>query len=423
MRGASRASRHRLAATRLNMTALAAVLLAAGCGSSSSGSSPSSRTPTSVAGPAHGAAPNVAPPADYTAWPEAERSVRHSSQATAKGPQSVHLRWKAALGAATTEGPSVGSDGTIYESTDRGVLHAIDPRTGKDRWTYDGQGPIGGDLSTTAAVLPDGRIAWPGPRHTLFGLSPSGHVLWTVALGGVPLSPVVAGGGTLYVMTTSGELSAVQVSASSAAPRWTIKLGKTSFGSPAIGPDGTVLTTVDNSLVKVRDNGGSGKQLWRFSVAKQVEVSPAVSPTGVTILGTDDGFEYGVSAVGKQLWKHPINTFSYSSPAVADDGTAYFGDNKGALTVVDSSNGTVARTVNATPGAATPGNIWTAPLIDSAGDVYYGTNDGHVYGFAATGSMLFDLSTGKTVASYPALTSDGGLLIGSDDGYLYDIGQ
>lgn len=38
-------------------------------------------------------------------------------------------------------------------------------------------------------------------------------------------------------------------------------------------------------------------------------------------------------------------------------------------------------------------------------------------------ALLFDLNPGKTVASYPALTKDGGLVIGSDDGHLYDIGS
>lgn len=317
----------------------------------------------------------------------------------------------------------MGRDGTVYESNDGGELHAINPRTGKDRWTYDGHGTIGGDLSTTAAVLPGGTIVWPGPRHTVFGLSSAGRLLWTLPVAGVPLSPVVSGTDSFYVMTTNGQLSAVKVSASRAQPRWMITLGKQSFGSPALRPDGVVMTTVDDSLVAIRDEASKAQSLWRFAVAKPVEVSPAVSSAGVTILGTDDGFEYGVSAAGKQLWKHSIGTFSYSSPAVISDGTAYFGDNKGALTVLSAADGHVLRTFDATPGAVKPGNIWTAPLIDSAGDVYYGTNDGHVYGFGPTGTMLFDVSTGKTVASYPALTGDGGLLIGSDDGSLYNIGS
>lgn len=368
-------------------------------------------------------APSSPPPGGYATWPQAENSAAHTSLAATKGPQTAHLRWQAHLGGGVSQGPAIGHDGTIYEANDAGVLHAIDPTTGKDRWTYDGKGKIGGDLSTTAAVLPDRTIAWPGSRNTLFGLTPDGSLRWTVALKGVPLSPAIAGDGTLYVMTENGNLSAITVTGSAAKIRWTVALGKSSFGSPAIRSDGAVLTTVDDDLVAVHDGGGKGTVRWRFAAGKAVEVSPAVTPSGITVLGTDDGFEYGVSPVGKQVWKHPVMGFSYSSPAVVSNVSAWFGDNGGVLTHINPTTGSVLGSTNATPGVKRPGNIWTAPLVDAAGDTYYGTNDGHIYGYGPAGKQLFDLPTGKTVASYPALTADGGLLIGSDDGSLYDIGS
>jgi hypothetical protein len=304
------------------------------------------------------------------------------------------------------------------------VLHAIDPSNGHDRWTFNGKGSIGGDLSTTAAVLPDGDIVWPGPRHMVFGLDAQGKRLWAVDVGGVPLSPVIAGPDEVYVMTTSGVLAALQLDGAKTAPRWTIKLGNQSYGSPVIAPDGVIETTVDDSLVAVRDEGSSARRLWRFTVAKEVEVSPAVGSDGTAILGTNDGFEYAVSSAGKQLWKQPTNSPSYSSPAVSRGGTAYYGDNLGVLTIASAGSGSVLHALKANPGVSTPAvNIWTAPLVDSAGDVYYGTNGGHIYGYSPAGKLLFAIATGKTVASYPALSGGGDLLIASDNGYLYAIGS
>jgi len=349
------------------------------------------------------------------------RAVAHTSQAAVVGPQAGTVKWRAQIGP-TSEGPSIGSDGTIYEASDAGVLHAINPGTGRDQWTFDGHGPIGGDLSTTAAVLPDKTIVWPGSRHTVFGLSPQGQRLWSVDVGGVPLSPAVQSSTDVYVMTGSGSLDAIRVTGGKAVIRWALRLGKSSFGSPVIRHDGVIETTVDDSLVAVKDEGGKAKEAWRFTVGKQVEVSPAVSSDGTTVLGTDDGSEYGVNAAGKQVWKHAINIFSYSSPAVTQNGTTYYGDNSGLLTVANVATGAVTRTLSADPGSAKPGNIWTSPAIDSKGDVYYGTNDGHVYGWSAGGTRLFTVTTGKTVSSYPALSAQGDLLIGSDDGNLYDIG-
>jgi outer membrane protein assembly factor BamB len=348
----------------------------------------------------------------------------HSSEAAARGPVTGHIRWKAHLGGDISEGPSVGPDGTIYESTDAGVLHAINPANGHDLWHFSGGGPIGGDLSTTAAILPDGSIVWPGPRHTVYGLDAGGRKLWTVKVNGVPLSPVIASARLVYVMTTSGVLTAIHVAAARTATRWRLKLGVESFGSPVIRGDGVIETTVDHSLVAVRDEGDTAKQLWRFTVAKKIEVSPSVAADGTAILGTNDGFEYGVSAVGRQLWKHAINNLSYSSPAVSKAGRAYYGDNSGVMTVAAATSGSVIRSLNAEPGTDDPVvNIWTAPLIDSAGDVYYGTHGGKIYGYSPSGSQLFAITTGKTVASYPALSARGELLIGSDDGYLYSIGH
>lgn len=395
---------------------LAAVVVAAGCGGTSG--------PAAAPGHTDGRTPPAPAPAGYAPWPEAEHDGLHSSQGTAEGPRTGRIRWKAALGAAVSQGPSIGADGTIYESSDAGVLYAINPVNGHTRWKFNGGGPLGGDLSTTAAVLPDGTIVWPGPRDTVFGLTARGRRQWAVKVSGVPLSPAVAAPGRVYVMTSSGVLAAIGVDGARTAVRWTLKLGTQSFGSPVIRRDGVVETTAGKSLIAVRDEGGSARQLWRFTVAREIEVSPAVAQDGTTVLGTNDGFEYGVSAPGRLLWKHAIHDLSYSSPAVTSAGTAYYGDNSGVLTVASASTGSVIRAIDAQPDSKAPnGNIWTAPAVDSRGDVYYGTNGGEIYGYSPGGSQLFAIPTGATVADYPALSGDGDLIIGSDNGYLYAIGR
>ena len=53
------------------------------------------------------------------------------------------------IGANVTPGPVVAADGTIYSATNAGVLHALDPATGADRWTYDGGGGYGGEVRTS----------------------------------------------------------------------------------------------------------------------------------------------------------------------------------------------------------------------------------------------------------------------------------
>jgi outer membrane protein assembly factor BamB len=280
--------------TPLMVSAAASLVLLAACGSSASG-------PQSVRGPATGSAPTGTPPAGYAPWAQAENSPLHTSESTHTGPQDAKIRWKANLGGNISQGPSVGADGTIYEANDGGVLHALDPKTGADRWTFDGHGKIGSELSTTAAVLPDGTVLWPGPQHTVFGLSPAGKPLWSLKLAGTPLSPTIAAPDAFYVTTFSGDLVAVKITDGKAQARWTLHLGKQNWASPVLRADGVIETTVDNTLVAVKDEGAKARTLWQFATKKPIEVSPAVTSGGITVLGSNDGFEFGISPTGKQL--------------------------------------------------------------------------------------------------------------------------
>jgi outer membrane protein assembly factor BamB len=103
---------------------------------------------------------------------------------------------------------------------------------------------------------------------------------------------------------------------------------------------------------------------------------------------------------------------------VTADGLVYYGDNHGRVNTLDAADGKLrARYV----GLEKPPGVWTAPVVDARHDVYFGTQNGHVYGFDAAGKQLFDLEAGGGVASYPALAADGTLLIGSEDGTLYAL--
>ncbi len=202
---------------------------------------------------------------------------------------------------------------------------------------------------------------------------------------------------------------------------FTVNTGSGSVSSYTINPDGS-LTLIGSTPIS--GCGGSSTAAVP-SARKTCPRRPRCCRTapGTAVLGTNDGFEYGVSAAGKELWRHATRDLSYSSSAVTSGGVAYYGDNSGVLAIASAATGLVRRALDAQPGLDTPAvNIWTAPLVDSAGDVYYGTNGGTVYGYSPRGTQLFAIQTGKTVDSYPALSAAGDLLIGSGSGYLYAIG-
>ncbi|MGH9076270.1 MAG: PQQ-binding-like beta-propeller repeat protein [Acidimicrobiales bacterium] len=415
------------------LVALGATALAAGCGSTAAPKAakpPATTTqaaPKTVAtvppAPPTGAAPGSSPAYPGPAWPAALHDSRHSGASAATGPTTGAMLWTRNLGAPVVAGAVVGSDGTIYESANNGVLHALDPATGADRWTYDGGGSSdnGQDLSTSAAVLADGTIAWPGPNSTLYGIDPHGKLLWQQKLAGAVLSPALGPGGQLYVADSKGDVAAYQASAAGAHQMWTTSIGKASFGSPAVAADGTVYATSGPDLVALTDNGSSATVKWRFTAGADIEVSAAVAPDGTVVLGTNDLYEYGITPAGSVAWRYPRNVFSYSTPAATADGLAYFGDNDGYVDVVKASTGTVVGRYDGTSQALSPNGIgvWTSPAVDAHHDVYFGTASGHILGFSYSGTKLLDVATGQIVASYPALTANGTLLIGSDNGTLY----
>lgn len=317
-----------------------------------------------------------------------------------------------------TPAPVIGVDGTIYAATNGGVLHALDPATGEDRWTYDGGGHYGGDLSTGPAVLADGTILWPGPRDTLFALDAGGALRWSLRFGSAVLAPAITADGSIAVVEMSGTLHMLDIAAGGAHERWSSDLGAsgTSFGSPAIGDDGTIFATAGNRIVALSDDEDHGEILSHFDIGSGTEVSPAVGRDGISIFGTNDDFEYGIDPAGRELWRYPRNSLSYSSPAVTDGGLAYFGDHNGYMNVVDARSGCLVRRYKGSD------EVWTAPAIDAKGDVYFGTKNGHIFGFAFDGAMLFDIAAGGVADSYPALAADGTLIIGSSNGTLYAVG-
>ena len=90
----------------------------------------------------------------WAPWPSALHDARHGGAAEGIGPAAGTIRWRRRLEGPVTPGPVVGPDGTIYVASNAGVLHALDPATGKDRWVYDsGQSNLGDDLSVSPLVL------------------------------------------------------------------------------------------------------------------------------------------------------------------------------------------------------------------------------------------------------------------------------
>ena len=388
---------------------LAVLALVSAC----STSSPAGATKIALSG--HDA--SVATPS-YAAWPQASHDARRSGGSPSTGPQTAHLRWTRHLEGDVTPGPVIGPGGTIYAASNAGTLHALDPATGEDVWVFKPRNGYGSDLSTSAAVLKNGTVLWPGPGG-LYALSPKGKQLWSLDLGGQATSPAIDGS-RVVVATTSGVVASLDVAKGTTV--WKVDVGGSGFSSVALSPTDQhrAYVTANDELVALDD----AKVAWRAKLGKLSEVSPAVAPDGTIVVGSNAPYERGFSPAGREIWKFNRHSETYSSPVVTDDGIAYFGDHHAVLSAVDVRSGKLlARYPGPTtrPQGGRSVGIWTSPVIDNRHDVYWGSRSGHIHAVDASGKTLFDLDTRATVDSYPALT-DGLLVVGVTDGRLLGIG-
>ena len=352
----------------------------------------------------------------WTPWPAAMHDARHSGASVADGPRAGRVRWHRSLGAPVEAGPVLAADGTIYTATNAGVLHAVDPATGADRWTFDAHrpDPDDADLSTSALVLPDGTVLWGTPAHDLVALSPAGVLLWTQPLPGRATSPATTDGRRVYVGDTAGGVSALDVAGGAHQLKWTVDVGTTSYGSVVTDGSGRLYTTADTALIALDDGGATGRVAWRADPGDGIsEVSAGLAVDGTALLGTNGSREWAYRRDGTPSWSVPA-VITYSSPVVTADGDAYLADHAGRVRVVRTADGSPAASYQLEP----PRQIWSSIAVDRARRVYFGTQQGHLLGLAPDGSVLFDLALGGPIDAYPALTADGAVIVGDRDGGL-----
>jgi outer membrane protein assembly factor BamB len=181
--GSSGTPRRRIAATGMAAVALVLVAAAAGCGTSPQATpAPPERT---IAAPS-GTAATGSGPVSGTDWP----TYHHDNARTGAAPSfptvgTASVAWTARLDGAVFGQPIV-VGGTVYAATENDTVYALDPATGKARWSRHLGTPVPkhdlpcGDidpLGITGTMVYDPATALvfalaesTGGHHTLYGI-------------------------------------------------------------------------------------------------------------------------------------------------------------------------------------------------------------------------------------------------------------
>ena len=275
--------------------------------------------------------------------------------------------------------PAIGPNGTIYfgGSAD-GVLYALDPATGTNKWTYSISG--NGVFWTTPAIGPDGAIyigsekVMNNDTPYLYCINTNGTLRWRYA----PASPIYSSaaisqdGATIYFGSDDGKLYALSTNGTTV--RWTFNTGpKAITAAPAIGADGKIYIGVGSVLnPKFYCVNTNGTTNWVFTCTNRIQSSAAIGDDGTIYFGSDDMHVYALNTNGTLKWAAFTGATNGSSPAIAADGTIYIGSDDGKLYAFNSSGSNLW---TFTTGAI----IFSSPAIGTNGTVYVGSEDAKIY--------------------------------------------
>jgi eukaryotic-like serine/threonine-protein kinase len=276
--------------------------------------------------------------------------------------------WNINIAPDSFSSPPLLVDNLLIVGSNKGILHAFDSASGKEKWGYDLGGAVQG--SPNRIELPDGRPA-------VMAISPSDGSIHGVDLAtgkGAWKTPGVercdgsagVGGGQIVMGSCASALHVY--SAAKAEKIMDVSLGGDNqvAGGVAMSGSSAFAGTRSGKLCAV--DVSAGKILWTNADGQgEAFMTPAVSATMV-VFGADDGKVYGLRRdTGVKLWSFDTGNRP-ASPVIAGD------------RVVVSSGGSLFLLA-----LADGKKIWSAPVSDDitspavvGGRILVGGDDGTV---------------------------------------------
>jgi outer membrane protein assembly factor BamB len=351
-------------------------------------------------------------------WPTFHGNAQRNGASTVSGPSELkHLNiWS--VPAFTFTSPAVGPDGMGYVGDSNGSLYAFSRTVGNPKWSFK----TGAKILDTATVSNDGTRVFVGSDDGfVYGIhAADGALIWKTDLGGpVDGSPVPsADGNTIYVSNINGTVKALATSDGSV--KWSGSVPAPIRGNMALSPDGATLfvALTSQQVLGIPSSGPQGGTATTYYLDGQPVSSPAVDSNDNLYITTTNGsvlaFSPG-SPSPRWAYNIPGQVPSLTTPAISN-GTVYFGAGTGNLYAVSASTG-VQMWQDHTGSA-----IESSPAVSANGFIYVGSDDGNFYIFDSTGKQVASLNVGGFVSGSPALSSDGSVWAVNQVGAVLRLG-
>lgn len=211
------------------------------------------------------------------------------------------------------------ADGTVIAGSFNGRLYGLDPIDGGKRWESD----LGDDVHSSPAINRATGTIYSCAANHCFAIKPDGGQEWdynantSVSIG----APVIGHDGTIFIMTSGGELRALRPDKS---VKWTFSTngpGPTLFHLPAaIGVDGTVYTGQTDTLSALLPEDGGTR--WERGVGDPIRTTLLIDASGVIFVGTVGSNIVAVSPQGTVLFTFKVAQ-QPEALLIGRDGTLY----------------------------------------------------------------------------------------------------
>lgn len=278
-------------------------------------------------------------------------------------------------------------EATVYIGSWDNSLYAIDTASGLVRWSF----ATGSLIFSSPAVAQDGRIFFGGADGFVYALAPDGSALWEIFVGGeVDASIAIGPNGDLYAATSEG--SVVALDDETGDEIWAFQV-PTEAGAEArdiiitsscmLDGKGSLFVGCNNFYLYVLDTA-DGSLKWNYETGGAIEASPTLGIDGRVLISSRDGFLYAFDASGDLSWRTEIGPNFYTAAVVDEIGRIYvssFIDSALSYLNLLSPDGTILQRV---PFSAI---IDSSVAISPDGKLYLGNNDGNLYAFSNGGRL------------------------------------
>lgn len=210
---------------------------------------------------------------------------------------------------------------------------------------------------------------------------------------------------------------------------WTFDTGGAVFASPTLGRDGTIyLGSNAGTCVALSPTAGSPSVRWTYTADDWIDATAALAEDGTVYIGTYNSTLIALDPeTGEANWEFSLGEeeglfgIVQASPAVAADGLIIVPTSAGVLHAIEP-NGVQRWSYEF------DADCRSSPAISLDGRLFFGADDGQLRCLSVEdGSVLWSFPVdgageeANRIYGSPALDAEGNVYVGSGNGFLYSV--